>query len=229
MHVLAQKRLMACGGLRSSNGYRRHARQAHDDGVVDSCGGILPAAWSCGTAPVRFRRPPRSCQRHPAGRRRHRSHREADAVAKVPRGFHAAAERPLKLAGRDAFLARAKQVDRLKPQPQRHVAVLEDGADTHGKGLTAGVALAQAVAGGLALKPPDLGRIGVAAMRANRPFGQSWPRRIRRRLLRCETERRKEQIWPWLISYGSSARSWAWVCQVKHRLSARAIVTYSAR
>ncbi len=50
---------------------------------------------------------------------RQRSHRMADTVSKVPSGFHAALKRPLKLAGRYAFLGRAKQMDRLKPQAQR--------------------------------------------------------------------------------------------------------------
>ena len=47
---------------------------------------------------------------------RARVYGEANTVAKVPRGFHAAANGPLKLAGGDAVLGRAKQVDRLKPQ-----------------------------------------------------------------------------------------------------------------
>ena len=62
----------------------------------------------------------------------------ADTVSKVPSGFHAALKRPLKLAGRYAFLGRAKQMDRLKPQAQRQMAVLEDRADPHREGLAAG-------------------------------------------------------------------------------------------
>ncbi len=92
----------------------------------------------------------------------------ANAVSKVPSGFHAAAKGPLKLAGADAFLGRAKQMDGLEPQPKRQMAVLKDRAHPHGEGLAALVALAQARTSGLALKAADLGRIGVTAMGANR-------------------------------------------------------------
>jgi len=100
-------------------------------------------------------------------------------VAKVPSGFHAAAERSLKLARRDTFLRRAKQVDGLKPHPQGKVAVLENRALAHRKGgAAAGVALAQpdlhdafgvllAGLGADALQPPDL-IAECSAMRANR-------------------------------------------------------------
>jgi hypothetical protein len=95
-------------------------------------------------------------------------HGEADAVAKVPSGFHAATEHPLKLAGRHAFLAGAQQMDGLQPQPQRQMAILENGADPHGERLPAGVAFAQARPGGLASEAADALLINVAAMRANR-------------------------------------------------------------
>ena len=51
-----------------------------------------------------------------------------DTMAKVPRGFQAATEHPLKLARREALLARTKHVDRLEPKPQRQMAVLKDRA-----------------------------------------------------------------------------------------------------
>lgn len=95
------------------------------------------------------------------------SHCKANTVAKVPRGFHAAAERPLKLAGADAFLRRAKQVDRLQPQAQRQVTVLENRVDPHRERLAAGVALVQARTGRLAVQTPDLVARGLA-MRADR-------------------------------------------------------------
>ena len=40
-------------------------------------------------------------------------HHFANTVPEVPGGFHAAAERPLKLAGADPLFARAHEVDRL--------------------------------------------------------------------------------------------------------------------
>jgi hypothetical protein len=88
-------------------------------------------------------------------------------MAKVPSRLHAAAEDALKLTGGDAFLGTAKQVDGLKPQPQRKVAVLENRANADCEGLTAGVALPQANAGRFALKSAELGLIRVLTMRAN--------------------------------------------------------------
>jgi hypothetical protein len=98
-------------------------------------------------------------------------HSEPDAMAEVPCGFHAAAEHPLKLAGADAFLAGAQQMDGLQPEPQGQVAVLENGADSHGEGLAAGVALAQPRPSGLAAQASDFCLIDVAAMRANGTIG----------------------------------------------------------
>src|SRR4051812_20175613 len=89
----------------------------------------------------------------------------------MPSGFHAAAERSLKLAGRNAFLGRAKQMDRLKPEPQRQMAILENRANPNREWLAAGIALAETGARGFALKPPDLAGIGIAAMRASQAIG----------------------------------------------------------
>jgi len=110
-------------------------------------------------------------------------HHFADAVAEVPCGFHAAAEHPLKLAGRYALLRRAKQVDGLQPHLQGKVAILENRALAHGKGgATAGVALAQsdlhdafwvllAGLGAHALQPSDL----IAECSAMRAYRASRP------------------------------------------------------
>lgn len=84
------------------------------------------------------------------------SHGEADAMAKVPSGFHSAAQGPLKLTARNAFLARAKQMDRLQPETKRKMAILENGADLDGEGLAAAVALAEARTGGLAIQAANL-------------------------------------------------------------------------
>lgn len=92
--------------------------------------------------------------------------------AQMPRGFQPATERALKLAGRKAFLAGAEQMDGLKPQPQRKVAILENRSDAHRERLPASVALAQARTGRLALQAADLGRVRIPAMgarRASRP------------------------------------------------------------
>ena len=51
------------------------------------------------------------------------------------------------------------------------MAILEDRPDAHRERLAAGVALAQAGPGRLALEPPDFGGIDIAAMRANRTIG----------------------------------------------------------
>ena len=98
-------------------------------------------------------------------------HDLADAVRQEPSGLHAAIEHPLDLAGADALLAGAHQVDGLQPQMQREMAVLEDRADPHREGLAAGVALPQARTAGLARQAADPLFIAIAAMRANRAFG----------------------------------------------------------
>lgn len=94
-------------------------------------------------------------------------HGMPDTMAKMPCGFHAAAEHPLKLASRYAFLAGTHQVDGLQPEPQRQMAVLENGPDADGEWLPASVALAETGPSGFAVEPADLAFIDVAAMRAN--------------------------------------------------------------
>jgi hypothetical protein len=91
-------------------------------------------------------------------------------VHQEPSGFHAAIEGPLNLAGADALLAGGDELDRLKPQMQREMAVLEDAADPHGEGLAAGVALSQAGTAALAGQAADALFIAIAAMGANRAF-----------------------------------------------------------
>jgi len=89
-------------------------------------------------------------------------------VHQEPSGFHAAIERPLHLSSADTLLALANDVDRLKPEMQRKMAILEDRADSHGEALPADVASAKSYAGRLALKASNPCRVNVAAMRANR-------------------------------------------------------------
>jgi hypothetical protein len=141
--------------------------EAKDFGVV----GAAPEA--CRTAGlarprhfgfVRLNRLAFAAQRSSVGIR---CHRKANTVAKVPRGFHAATQRPLKLARGVAFLRGAKQVDGLQPQAERQVAILENRTNAHRKLLTAGVALAQARTGALAVQPANLVARGLA-MRAHR-------------------------------------------------------------
>jgi hypothetical protein len=96
-------------------------------------------------------------------------HREADAVHQEPRGFHAAAKGPLHLAGRDAFLRRANQVDRLKPYPQRNMARLKHGAHPNRERLAAWAAIPQTGPRRLAF---GAGRFAdQTAMRAYRTIG----------------------------------------------------------
>ena len=88
------------------------------------------------------------------GWRRSALHDLADAVHQEPSGFHAAIERALNLPGTDALLAGGDELDRLQPQMQREMAVLENGADPHREGLPAGVTLAQAGPATLAVRRP---------------------------------------------------------------------------
>ena len=75
-------------------------------------------------------------------------------MAHVPRCFHMHAQGSAKLVCADAFLGRAQQIHGLKPDVQRRVAVLEDGADLDGEGLAAGVALIEADPRRFALELP---------------------------------------------------------------------------
>jgi hypothetical protein len=104
-----------------------------------------------------------------------RGHCMANPVAHEPRGFHPHAQGALKLAGADAFLGRAHQVDRLKPIAQRRMAVLEDGPHLHGEGLTALVALPEANTSGLAVEAADLLLVAVPAVRADGAGGPKMP------------------------------------------------------
>ena len=91
-------------------------------------------------------------------------------MAEGPRGFHAAIEHPLNLPGRDAFLGAAKQVDDLRPQMQRQVAIRR-GAHADRKRLFAGVALVQARTGRLAVQAANA-RVSSQCGQTG-PFGQS--------------------------------------------------------
>lgn len=104
-----------------------------------------------------------------------RCHHEANTVAKVPSGFHAAIEGALKLAGAEALLAGGNELDRLQPQMEREVAILENAADPYRKGLPASVALAQARTAALASQATDGLFVAIAAMGANRAFRPKVP------------------------------------------------------
>jgi hypothetical protein len=97
-------------------------------------------------------------------------HGVSDTVGQVPSGLHAALEHALDLTGADALLGRAHEVDDLKPQVQRQVAILKDRANADSERLAAGVALAQAGPGGLAVQAADaLPLAAMGADRATRP------------------------------------------------------------
>jgi hypothetical protein len=74
------------------------------------------------------------------------------------------------LAGADALLRRAKQVDSLEPHAHGNVAGLEHGADLDGKGLATGITLAEAETVSLAPQPTDL-FAGRAAVRTDWAIG----------------------------------------------------------
>jgi hypothetical protein len=99
-------------------------------------------------------------------------HCMTNPMSDEPRGFHAATEHALQLAGTDAFLGRTHQVDRLEPMSHRDVAVLEDGPNLDGELLAAFIALTYAWAGALARKLSDTVLIAITAVwadRASRP------------------------------------------------------------
>ena len=87
-----------------------------------------------------------------------------------PRGFQGHAQSPMQLVRADAFLARANQEHRLKPDMQLDVAGLEDGADLDSEGLAAAIALVGAYAGAIALQLAYAVLAG-ATVRANGAIG----------------------------------------------------------
>ena len=135
-------------------------------------GGLRVQRQPCGLAGLRGLRQiglvgfhGRSCAAHLA--RIRWGHCVANPVPHEPSGLHPHAQGALKLPGADAFLGRAHQVDRLKPIAKRCVAVLEDRAHLHSKGLTALVALPEAGTSGLTVKAADLLLVAVPAVRAD--------------------------------------------------------------
>jgi hypothetical protein len=98
-------------------------------------------------------------------------HRFADAMPEEPRCFQPTLKGTLKLAGADALLRGAKQIDRLKPHSHWNVAGLEHSFDLHGEWLAADITLAEPDAIGLAPQPTDLlaGRAAMWAHRTIRP------------------------------------------------------------
>ena len=88
-------------------------------------------------------------------------------MAEKPCRFHRAIKGALKLARADALLAARNEADRLQPEMQREMRVLENRAVPHREGLAALVALTEAGATGR--ESADL-LLGSAAMRANRAF-----------------------------------------------------------
>jgi hypothetical protein len=103
-----------------------------------------------------------------------RSHGKANTVSHEPSGFHSNAKRALELARADAFLGRTHQVDRLKPQTQRRVAVLENGADFDRKLFETLIALAKSCASCLAIQGTNLCAVAITAMRAH---WTRWPKK----------------------------------------------------
>jgi hypothetical protein len=89
-----------------------------------------------------------------------------------PCGFHAAIEGPLNLASADAFLARANELNGLKPQMQRKVAILKNATYADSERLPTGVAFPQSRTAAFAIQATDPSMIGIATMRANWPV---WP------------------------------------------------------
>lgn len=142
-------------------------------------------------------------------------HGLADTMAKEPRGFHAAIEHPLNLAGRNALLAGAHQVNDLEPQMQRQMRGFEDGSHANGKGLAALVALDETLAGGLALHTAQPLFVGISAMMANRPVRPKTAFEISESgVFVLEVRGVEDRGSHDQIPYGCKTTPWGLVCQV---------------
>jgi hypothetical protein len=97
------------------------------------------------------------------------AHGLADAMRHEPCGFKRDAQSAMQLVRANPFLGRAKQIDRLQPQPHWDVTILENGSDLHRELLAAVVALVKSYPGAFAAHLRDA--ISRAAVRANRTIG----------------------------------------------------------
>jgi hypothetical protein len=93
-------------------------------------------------------------------------HALADPVPEEPRGFHAAIQGALDLAGSEAFLAAGHEVDDLQPHMQRDVRRLENRAHPDRERLPAGVAFPKS--GAILFAGQPTSPVQGAALRANR-------------------------------------------------------------
>jgi hypothetical protein len=119
----------------------------------------------------------------------------------------------LNLASCDPFFAATKQMDDLQPKMQRQMTILENSSHSHSEGFLAGVALAEAGAGGLAVQATDA--LGLSTMRANGTI------RPKLRLdigeggfLGHELRGGQNGVGHGKISYGRNTTSCGLVCQV---------------
>jgi len=143
--------------------------KAHDDGIVRFAAEVSRTLGLAGSRQLGFVGLHYLTCAAQRVRGRQWGHRKANAVPKVPRGFHAAAKDTLKLTGRYAFLGRAKQMDSLKPKSKGKLAVLENRAYPHRERLPTGVAFPQARTGRFATQDADFRHL--ATVRANRTIG----------------------------------------------------------
>jgi hypothetical protein len=90
-------------------------------------------------------------------------------MAHEPRALYGHSKDAPELVSANALLAGSYQGNRLKPDVQRNVGILENGPYAHGKGLAAVVALHDAHAGAFARKPPNA--LYAATVRAGRASG----------------------------------------------------------
>lgn len=93
------------------------------------------------------------------------NHGFTDAMSEEPCGLHGALQHPLDLAGADALLAGAHQMNDLQPQVKWQMGRLEDGPLANGELPFAGIALVQADPGGFAGQATNA--VGLTAMRAD--------------------------------------------------------------
>jgi hypothetical protein len=128
---------------------------------------LFDASLSANVGFVNLNDPARSTH----GGERAQAHGFADTMGEKPSGFHAARKHPLDLAGRNAFLAGAHQVNYLKPKMQGQVRRFENSPLPNGELSFTFFAVVKAQASRFALQLVNALLIRVSAMGADWAIG----------------------------------------------------------